>query len=214
MTAGGMDMGIGEGAAVGGAVLNSVGQMQGFRALAREKRKQLAEQQAIQAEADKDMGATIGNNNPSLLEERTIDQMARPGEEYLQSLQGYKPLGMGAAASAAMVPAQQADANQISAANIRLARQNAQGQTQIGMRVAAAELGDKQAGHTEKSRRLAALYDLRDQAAASEGAELRGAGNMLQAAGGVAGGFQGSQEAGSGSPQQSRRRRSTSPTLI
>lgn len=203
----------GEAAAVGGAVLNSVGQAQGFRALAREKKRQMAEQMALQAEADKEQGASIANNNPSLVDARNTDQLARPGEEYLQTLQAYKPLGMGAAAAGAFVPAAQADANAVSAANIRLARQNAQGQNRIGMQVAAGDLADKRAGVEEKSRRLAALYDIKDQRAAGEGAELRGFGNMLQTAGGVAGGFQGSQEGGDdGSSAPPRRRRSSAPS--
>lgn len=191
----------GEAAAVGGAVLNGVGQMQGARALASQVAKQQTQQMGIQKEADQATGAAVGNNNPAILDERNTAAVAAPGQAYLQSLNGYRPLGMSVAASNDFATGLQSGGNENIAANIRAARASGQAQTRRGMAASLGNLEDTRATLAEKARRLSSLYSLNDTLAASRGAGLRGFGNLLQVAGGVGAGAEG---AAAGSRQPNR----------
>lgn len=189
MAMGGMDMGIGQGAALAGSVLNSIGQQQGFRALAEAKRRQRAEQQAINEDDDRDLGVTIQNNNPAMLDQQNAFQALQPGQEYLERVRDVGPVGLSVSQRVAGAPQQEANMADLQAANQRLAALNGQQQTQTGLRLSDAEFQDRRAGRKSKSRRLAALYDLQDMQAAARGEGLRNGGNLLIAAGGAAGGL-------------------------
>lgn len=192
----------GEGAAVGGAVLSGIGQMQGARGLASAVAKQQTQQMGIQKQADQATGAAIGNTNPALMDERNTAAAAAPGQAYLQSLGGYKPLGMGVAAGNDFASGMQSGGNENIAANIRAARTAGQAQTRRGMAASLGNLEDTRGVLGEKSRRLSSLYSLDDMLAASKGAGLRGVGNLLQVAGGVGAGAEG-MAAGSRQPNRS-----------
>jgi hypothetical protein len=187
MAMGGMDMGIGQGAAAGGALLNAIGQQEGFRALAKAKKKQRAEQQAIQAEDSADLLATEQNNNPLLSAERLSAQNMQPGQEYLERVRSVGPVGLSVSQQTASAPQMQANQSDLQAANQRLARVTGEQDAQTGLRLARGEFEDRRGGRKAKLNRLAALYDLLDMQAAQKGEGLRSAGNILGVAGGVAG---------------------------
>jgi hypothetical protein len=184
-----MMAGMGGGAA--GSVLNSVGQQQGFRALAAAKKKQMAEQDGIQREDNQDLGATIQNNNPLLMEARNAAQAIQPGQEYLERVRTVGPVGLSVSQQVAAAPRQESNMADLQGANERLARLNATEQTQTGLRLSDAQFKDRRGGRESKARRLASLYELLDMQAAQKGEGLRNLGNLITAASGAAGGMGG-----------------------
>lgn len=187
----GMDMGITQGAALAGSVMNSIGSAQGLRALARERRRQLAETEALEAENVRETGASIANSNPSLLAERASADLAAPGQAYLEKLSTYQPIGLSVSQQTAAAPQLQAGLRMAMDDNQTMARDNGDQVAAMGLRTRQDELQDRRAGLRSKGRRLAALYDLRDQQAAQKGEGLRNGGNMLVGLSGMASGFGG-----------------------
>lgn len=199
MPGAGMDMGIGQGAAMAGSLMNAFGQAQGFRALAAAKKRQREEQDAIQAEDNKDLGVTIQNNNPWLTAEREQFQATQPSAQYLESVRDIAPVGLSVSQRTAIAPQQEANQAELQAANERLGAVNGDRNTATGLRLSQAEFDDRRGGRKAKARRLAALYDLEDTMAAQRGEGLRSAGNMLTVAGGAAGSMGGPPEEDRGS---------------
>lgn len=191
MAAAGMDMGIGEGAQLGGSVLNSIGQMQGFRALARARAQQRAEQDLIQHEGDAETRASMANNNQNLLEANNQAAAEAPGRAYLETLKGYQPIGLSVSQQTAAAPAMEASMSDLQAANRRLAQARGSQQTARGQQIADLKLEDRRDELRAKSRRLSSMYDLQDMIAMQHGEGLRTGGNLLKAAGGAAGGMGG-----------------------
>jgi hypothetical protein len=181
-------------AAIGGDYLNALGQQQGFRSLASERQRQLAEQEALQEQSAKTSEAFIANNQPAVAAQRSQIQLAAPGQAFIQSMKDYHPMGLGAAAASAMVPGQQAATTNLSAANARLAQINAPKVAGLGLQSAESELGNQRTTIDEQSRRLAELYGQRESVAAGQGRALRQGGNLLKVEGENLSGAQGYQE--------------------
>lgn len=185
----------GAGMGLGGSVLNSIGEQQGFRSLAAAKKKQLAEQDAIQEEDRKDVSATMQNNNPWLMANRNEIQRMQPGQKYLESVRDVGPVGLSVSQQTAGAPQQEANMAEANAANERLARLNAAEQTSVGLRLSDAEFQDRRGGRKSRGQRMAQLYDLLDMQAAQKGEGMRNLGNMLIAGGGAMGGMGGGEKA-------------------
>ena len=185
----GMDMGITQGAALAGSVMNSIGSAQGLRALAAERRRQLAEQEKLEKENVAATGASIANSNPNLLAEQATADMAAPGQAYLEKLGTYQPVGLSISQQTAAAPQLQAGLRIAMDDNQQLARENGDEVAAMGLRTRQADLEDRKAGIRSKGRRLAALYELRDQQAAQRGEGLRNGGNMLVGLSGMASGM-------------------------
>lgn len=184
----GMDMGIGQGAALAGSIMSSIGDQQSARALARAKRRQRAEQQVFMDRDHADEGARITNDNQWLMDERNTAQAAQAGQQYLESVRGQTPVGLSVSQRVASAPQAEMNMAEAQAANQRLAQAAGQANTQTGLRLSAGEFADRRAGREAESARAAALYDIEDMQAASAGDALRTGGGLLQVAGGAAGG--------------------------
>ena len=188
----------GMGLGLGGSVLNSIGQAQGLRALAKERMRQMAEQEAVQKEANQQTLASITNNNQSLVSGNAEAAAIEPGQAYLTSVSGYTPFGLSAGQANMAAPQMEGSMSDLQAANIRLARSRAAGNAEQSQAIANSELEDKRNGLRNKSRSLSALYDIKDTIAFSKGEGLRTAGNLMKTAGSAAGGMGGMGGGGSG----------------
>ena len=180
---------IGASGAAAGSVLNSVGQQQGFRSLAKEKRRQRGETNLINTEDVQDMGATIQNSNPLMAQDRLQIQMSQPGQQYLESVRNLAPVGLSVSQQVAGAPQAQGNMAALQAGNQRLADTAAKEEAQTGLRLSQAEFKDRRGGREAKARRLAALYDILDMQALQKGEGLRNLGNMITAGRSMAGGM-------------------------
>jgi hypothetical protein len=184
----GMDMGIGQGAALAGSVMSSIGDQQSFKALARAKRRQRAEQMVFQDKDNADQSARITNDNQWLMDERNAAQAAQAGQKYLESTRGMSPVGLSVSQRVQSAPQAEMNQAELQAANQRLAQATGEQNTQTGLRLSAGEFADRRGQRMADAERAAALYDIEDMQAAGAGDGLRAAGGLLQVAGGAAGG--------------------------
>jgi hypothetical protein len=183
----GMDMGIGQGAALAGSVMSSIGDQQSFKALAKAKRRQRAEQMAFQDKDNADQSARITNDNQWLMDERNAAQAAQAGQKYLEATRGMSPVGLSVSQRVQSAPQTEMNQAELQAANQRLAQATGEQNTQTGLRLSAGEFADRRGQRMADAERAAALYDIEDMQAAGAGDGLRAAGGLLQVAGGAAG---------------------------
>lgn len=208
----GMDMGIGQGAALAGSVMSSIGDQQSFKALARAKRRQRAEQQLFQDKDNADQSARITNDNQWLMDERNTAQAADAGSKYLESTRDMSPVGLSVSQRVQSAPQAQMNTAELQAANQRLAQAAGQANTQTGLRMSAGEFADRRDQRMADAQRAAALYDTEDMQAAGTGDALRAGGGLLQVAGGAAGSGMFSGAAGDGGNKAKPKSQNWSPT--
>jgi hypothetical protein len=184
----GMDMGIGQGAALAGSIMSSIGDQQSFRALAKAKRRQRAEQQVFQDKDNADQSARITNDNQWLMDERNAAQAAQAGQKYLEATRDMSPVGLSVSQRIQSAPQAEMNQAELQAANQRLAQAAGEQNAQTGLRLSAGEFADRRGQRMADAERAAALYDIENMQAAAKGDGLRAAGGLLQVAGGAAGG--------------------------
>ena len=208
----GMDMGIGQGAALAGSVMSSIGDQQSFKALARAKRRQRAEQQLFQDKDNADQSARITNDNQWLMDERNTAQAADAGSKYLESTRDMSPVGLSVSQRVQSAPQAQMNTAELQAANQRLAQAAGQANTRTGLRMSAAEFADRRDQRMADAQRAAASYDIEDMQAAGAGDALRAGGGLLQVAGGAAGSGMFSGMGGDGGNKAKPKPQNWSPT--
>lgn len=190
----GADMGIGEGAQLGGDIMAQIGAAQGARAMAEAKKAQLAEQQAFQRQANQRLGLVVANNSPWSTQSQYDIQSAQPGQAYIEALGHAAPLGLstgpaGAPAAKAFQERSGDNMGQLQAAGARLRQLQGIDRSSEKLQQAEAEGQSDIAGIRKKAGQAAGLYALDDQVAAGHGMALRMGGQLLSSlGGGVAGG--------------------------
>jgi hypothetical protein len=171
---------IGAGINLGGNLLNAYGQTIGGRAAEEERRRQMAEMDAIQAQSDINAQNELLSSNPILAEQAAADSLNTPAQAAIQQVAASRPVDTSAAGAQMAASDVGAGASQRAALAAQAAAPQIADQE---MNNRLGRFADQKSTLESKAGRLAKLYDMRTKVAGNAGSEYRGVGKLASSIG-------------------------------
>jgi len=163
---------------IGGNLLNAYGQTQGGKSASAERRRQIAELDAIQENADANAQNELASYNPVMEQQAAEDSLNAPGQATIAQVAALHPATSDiGGAGAAQMAASDASAGASKRAAL-IAQATAPQVAQQGLNNRLARFSDTNSTLENKAGRLAKLYDMRTKVAGNKGSTNRAVGKF------------------------------------
>jgi len=168
---------------VGGSILSGMGQEEGAKAAAKARQRQILEQEAIQAENNRNLQNELGTYNPSMAMDAARDNANAPAQMAIAKIAATNPGTADTTGAASAAMAAQNPSNAAAQRAAMKAQMDSGEGAQQNLSNRLSRLGSSQDQLEDRAGRLASLYDTEINTRASKGVGLRGMGNLLSSMG-------------------------------